>query len=55
MLSNDHATQSNPQIQYNPYKIINAIFHRTRTTTKDYVCVETQKVSNSQNNFVKEE
>ena len=28
---NDYTTQSNPQIQYNPYQITNGIFDRTRT------------------------
>ena len=27
----DYTTQTNLQIQYNPYQITNDIFHRTRT------------------------
>ena len=54
MLSNDHTTQSNPQIQYNPYEIINGIFHRTRTA-KLTIYMETQKTPNSQSHLEKEE
>ena len=44
---NDYTTQSNLQIQCNPYQITNGIFHRIRT--KDFtICVETQKTPNSQ-------
>jgi len=44
-----YTTQSNLQIQCNPYQITNGIFHRTRT--KHFtICMETQKTSNSQNN-----
>ena len=28
---NDYTTQSNLQIQHNPYEITNGIFHKTRT------------------------
>ena len=39
---NDYTTQSNLQIQCNPYQITNGIFHRART--KNFtVCMETQK------------
>ena len=39
---NDYTTQSNLQIQCNPYQITNGIFYRTRT--KNFaVCMETQK------------
>ena len=39
---NDYTTQSNLQIQCNPYHITNGIFHRTRT--KNFtICMETQK------------
>ena len=39
---NDYATQSNLQIQCNPYQTTNDIFHRTRT--KNFtICMETQK------------
>ena len=39
---NDHTTQGNLQIQYNPFQITNGIFHRTQT--KHFkICMETQK------------
>ena len=39
---NDYTTQSNVQIQGNPYQTTNGIFHRTRT--KNFtICMETQK------------
>ena len=45
--------QSNLQIQYNPYQITNGIFHRTKT--KNFtVCMETQKILNSQSHIKKE-
>ena len=50
---NDCTTQSNLQIQCNPYQITNAIFHRIRT--EDFIiCVEAQKTLNSQNSLEKE-
>ena len=50
---NDYPTQSNLQIQCNPYQTTNGIFHRTRT--KHFtICTETQKTLNSQSNFEKE-
>ena len=50
---NDYTTQSNLQIQCNPYQTTNGIFLRTRT--KNFtVCIETQKTPNSQNNLEKE-
>ena len=50
---NDYTTQSNLQIQCNPYQITNGIFHRTRT--KNFtICMETQKTLNSQGNLEKE-
>ena len=50
---NDYTTQSNLQIQCNPYQIINGIFHRTRT--KNFtICMETQKTSNSKSNLEKQ-
>ena len=49
---NEYTTQSNPQIQCNPYQATNGIFHRTRTTIFT-VCMETQKTSNSQSNLDK--
>ena len=49
---NDYTTQSNLQIQCNPYQTTNGIFHRTRT--KNFtICMETQKTTNSQNNLEK--
>ena len=39
---NDYTTQSNLQIQCNPYQTTTGIFHRTRT--KHFpICMETQK------------
>ena len=50
---NDSTTQSNLQIQCNPYQPTNGIFHRTRT--KNFtICMETQKTLNSQSNLEKE-
>ena len=50
---NDYTTQSNLQIQCNPYQTTNGIFHRTRT--KNFtICMETQKTLNSQSNLEKE-
>ena len=49
----DYTTQSNLQIQCNPYPTTNGIFHRTRT--KNFtICMETQKTLNSQSNLEKE-
>ena len=50
---NDYTTQSNLQIQCNPYQTSNGIFYRTRTK-KFTICVETQKTPNSQSNIEKE-
>ena len=47
---NDYTTQSNLQIQRNPYQTTTGIFHRTRTKTFT-ICVETQKTLNSLNNL----
>ena len=50
---NDYTTQSNLQIQCNPYQTTNDIFHRTRT--KNFtICMETQKTPSSQSNLEKE-
>ena len=50
---NDYTTQSNLQIQCNPYQTTNGIFHRSRT--KNFtMCMETQKILNSQSNLEKE-
>ena len=50
---NDYTTQSNLQIQCNPYQTTNGIFHRTRTKYFT-ICMETQKTLNSQSNLEKE-
>ena len=47
-------TQSNLQIQCNPYYATNGIFHRTRTNNFT-ICMEIQKTVNSQSNLEKEE
>ena len=47
---NDSTTQSNEQIQCNPYQITNSIFHRTRTKK---VCMQTQKTPDSQSSVEK--
>ena len=44
---NDYTTQSNLQIECNPYQTTNDIFHRTRTKHL-MICMETQKTPNSQ-------
>ena len=50
---NDYTTQSNLQIQCNPYRSTTGIFHRTRT--KNFtICMDTQKTPNSQSNLEKE-
>ena len=53
IVKNDYTTQSNLQIQFNPYQITNGIFHRTRTKFLK-ICLETQKTTNSQSNLKKE-
>ena len=46
---NDYTTQSNLQIQCNPYQTTHGIFHRTRT--KNFtICMETQKTPSGQSN-----
>ena len=46
---NDYTTQSNAQIQCNPYQTTNGIFLITRT--KNFtICMETRKTPNSQGN-----
>ena len=50
---NDYTTQSNLQIQFNPYQTTTGIFHRTRT--KNFtICMKTQKDPKSQSNLEKE-
>ena len=50
---NDYTTQSNLQIQCNPYHTTKDIFHRTRTKYFK-VCLEAQKTQNSQSHPEKE-
>ena len=46
---NDYTTESNLQIQYNPYQTTYGVFHRTRT--KNFtICMETQTILNIQSN-----
>ena len=47
---NDYTTQSNLQIQCNPYQITNGIFYRTRTKNLK-ISMETQKTPNSQSSL----
>ena len=46
---NGHTTQSNLQIQCNPYQITHDIFHRTRTNNPN-IYMEQQKTQNRQSN-----
>ena len=50
---NEYITQGALQIQFNPYQITTGIFHRTKTKYFK-ICLETQKILNSQNNPEKE-
>ena len=47
---NDYTTQSNLQIQCNPYQITNGSLHRTRTK-KFTIHMKTQKTLNSQSSL----
>ena len=47
---NDYTTQSNLQIQCNPYQITCGFFYRTRTKNLK-ICMETQKTPNSQSSL----
>ena len=49
----DYTTQSNLQIQCNPYQTTNGIFHRTKAKNST-ICMETQKTPNSQSSLEKE-
>ena len=49
-----HTTESNLQIQCNPYQNTNGIFHGT-ITNNFKICMETQNTLNSLNNLEKEE
>ena len=51
---NEYTTQSNLQIECNPYQATNSIFHRV-ITNNFKICMEIQKTSNSQSNLEKEE
>ena len=51
---NEYTTQSNLQIQCNPYQATNGILHRARTNNFT-ICMEIQNISNSQSNLEKEE
>ena len=51
---NEYTTQSNLQIQCNPYQATNGISHRARSNNLT-ICMEIQKTSNSQSNLEKEE
>ena len=50
----EYTTQSNLQIQCNPYQATHGIFQRTRRNNFT-ICMATQKTSNSQSNLEKEE
>ena len=50
---NEYTTQSNLQIQCNPYQTTSSIFHRARTNNFT-ICMEIQKTLNSQSNLEKE-
>ena len=50
---NDYTTQSNLQIQCNPYQITNGILHRTRTKIFT-IRMQTQKTLKSRSNLEKE-
>ena len=51
---NEYTTQSNQQIQCNPYQATSGIFDRARTNNFT-ICMEMQKTLNSQSNLEKEE
>ena len=51
---NEYTTQSNLQIQCNPYQAANVIFQRARTNNFT-IYMEIQKNLNSQSNLEKEE
>ena len=51
---NEYTTQTNLQIQCNPYQATDGIFQRTRTNNFT-ICMEIHKTSNSQSNLEKEE
>ena len=51
---NEYTTQSNLQIQCNPYQATNGIFHRAKQIISQLV-QKYKKASNSQSNLEKEE
>ena len=51
---NEYNTQSNLQIQCNPYQATSSIFHKARTNNFT-ICMEIQKTLKSQSNLEKEE
>ena len=51
---NEYTTQSNLQIQCNPYQTTNSIFHRARTNNFT-ICMEIQKTSNRERRMELEE
>ena len=50
---NEYTTQSNLEIQCNSYQATKGIFQRTRTNNFK-ICMEIQKILNSQSNLEKE-
>ena len=51
--AHEYTTQSNLQIQRNPYQATSGVFHRAKTNNFT-ICMEIQKSSNSQSNPEKE-
>ena len=51
---NEYITQSNLEIQWNPYQATNGIFQKTRTNNFT-ICMEIKKTLNRQSNLEKEE
>ena len=49
-----HTTQSNPQIQCNPFQNADDIFHKSKANNPK-IYMEPQKTPNSQSNFEKKE
>ena len=52
-IENEYTTQSNLQIQCNPYQATKGIFQTTKTNNFT-ICMEIQKTLNSQSNLEKE-
>ena len=51
---NEYTTQSNLQIQCNPYQAANGIFHRAKQIISQFI-QKYKKASNNQSNLEKEE